>query len=218
MSQLRHFSSLNSDALIIDPLDSIQGIHNRISMLQVVKIKVPLIAKPLMADGSETSHKMYLVFDKEGIDKLETRVIIMQEFVNHGGVIFKVYVVGDFVKCVKRKSLPDIKEDKLVSLKENSSSRLVDLVSRNKRLTLDVFNKVLCRLKELNDKDASLLGFEDELWTHFCRLPTQYAMDVNAERAEDVIMHKRLLQLAHNPDTRPKLISITPSTKIIPVT
>ncbi|KAJ6743998.1 INOSITOL-TETRAKISPHOSPHATE 1-KINASE [Salix purpurea] len=83
------------------------------------EIKVPLIAKPLMADGSETSHKMYLVFDKEGIDKLETRVIIMQEFVNHGGVIFKVYVVGDFVKCVKRKSLPDIKEDKL-SLKAKS--------------------------------------------------------------------------------------------------
>ncbi|KAB5521723.1 hypothetical protein DKX38_026042 [Salix brachista] len=108
---------------------------------------------------------------------------------------------------------------------ENSSSRSVDLVSRNQRLTLDVFNKVLCGLKELNDKDASLLGFEDELLTHFCRLPTRYAMDVNAERAEDVIMHKRLLQLAHNPDTRPKLISITPSTsshqakaKIIPVT
>ncbi|KAF9661322.1 hypothetical protein SADUNF_Sadunf19G0056100 [Salix dunnii] len=152
MSQLLHFSSLNPDALIIDPLDSIERIHNRVSMLHAVsnlqvserkqvldvprqqvffdsetmmknsddliqKLGFPLIAKPLMADGSETSHKMYLVFDKEGIDKLETQGIIMQEFVNHGGVIFKVYVVGDFVKCVKRKSLPDIKEDKLVSLK-----------------------------------------------------------------------------------------------------
>ena len=59
----------------------------------------------------------------------------------------------------------------------------------------------------------------------FCRLPTRYAMDVNEERADDVIMHKRLLQLAHNPDTLSKLISITASTsshqakaKIIPVT
>lgn len=83
----------------------------------IKKLGFPLIAKPLMADGSETSHKMYLVFDKEGLDKLESRMIIMQEFVNHGGVIFKVYVVGDFVKCVKRKSLPDIKEDRLVTLK-----------------------------------------------------------------------------------------------------
>ena len=83
----------------------------------IKKLGFPLIAKSLMADGSETSHKMYLVFYKEGLDKLESRMIIMQEFVSHGGVIFKVYVVGDFVKCVKRKSLPDIKEDKLVTLK-----------------------------------------------------------------------------------------------------
>ncbi|KAJ6858581.1 hypothetical protein NC652_041004 [Populus alba x Populus x berolinensis] len=121
MSQLLHFSSLNPDAPIIDPLDSIQRLHDRILMLQVVKTMMknsddlikklgfPLIAKPLMADGSETSHKMYLVFDKEGLDKLESRMIIMQEFVNHGGVIFKVYVV--------EKSLPDIKEGKLVTLK-----------------------------------------------------------------------------------------------------
>lgn len=37
--------------------------------------------------------------------------IVLQEFVNHGGVIFKVYVVGDYVQCVKRRSLPDISED-----------------------------------------------------------------------------------------------------------
>ncbi|KAH8485142.1 hypothetical protein H0E87_026789, partial [Populus deltoides] len=36
MSQLLHFSSLNPDAPIIDPLDSIQRLHDPISMLQVV--------------------------------------------------------------------------------------------------------------------------------------------------------------------------------------
>ncbi|KAL0313759.1 UNVERIFIED_CONTAM: Inositol-tetrakisphosphate 1-kinase [Sesamum calycinum] len=35
------------------------------------------------------------------------------EFVNHGGVVFKVYVAGRHVQCVKRKSLPDISEEKL---------------------------------------------------------------------------------------------------------
>jgi serine/threonine-protein kinase TNNI3K len=30
-------------------------------------------------------------------------------------------------------------------------------------------------------------------------------MDVNAERAQDVIMHKRLLQMARNPATRPAI-------------
>ncbi|KAG6774776.1 hypothetical protein POTOM_022145 [Populus tomentosa] len=88
---------------------------------------------------------------------------------------------------------------------ESCSSRAVDFVPRNQRQKLDVFNEVFCRLKESNNEEASLLGFEDELWDHFCRLPPRYAMDVNAERAEDVIMHKRLLQMAHNPATRPAI-------------
>ncbi|KAI3501559.1 hypothetical protein L1887_29432 [Cichorium endivia] len=78
-------------------------------------LKFPVIAKPLVADGSMKSHKMCLVFSREGLDKLKPPTVL-QEFVNHGGVIFKVYVVGEFVKCVKRKSLADITEEKLGSL------------------------------------------------------------------------------------------------------
>ncbi|KAJ6708672.1 SERINE/THREONINE-PROTEIN KINASE TNNI3K-RELATED [Salix koriyanagi] len=88
---------------------------------------------------------------------------------------------------------------------ESCSSRAVDFVPRNQRQKLDVFNDVLFRLIESNDKEATRPGFEDELWTHFCRLPTRYAMDVNAERAQDVTMHKRLLQMARNPATRPAI-------------
>ncbi|KAJ0964363.1 hypothetical protein J5N97_029485 [Dioscorea zingiberensis] len=73
-------------------------------------LKFPVIAKPLVADGSAKSHKMSLVFHPEGLLLLKPP-IVLQEFVNHGGVIFKVYVVGDFVKCVKRKSLPDVSEE-----------------------------------------------------------------------------------------------------------
>ncbi|XP_015575658.1 serine/threonine-protein kinase STY46 isoform X3 [Ricinus communis] len=91
---------------------------------------------------------------------------------------------------------------------ESCSSRAVDFVpsqSRKQRQTVDVYNEVLCRLKDSNDEATKLPGFEDELWTHFHRLPTRYAMDVNAERAQDVLMHKRLLQLAHDPSTRPAI-------------
>lgn len=34
-------------------------------------------------------------------------------------------------------------------------------------------------------------------------LECRYALDVNAERAEDVLMHKRLLKLAEDPANRP---------------
>ncbi|URD87310.1 Inositol-tetrakisphosphate 1-kinase [Musa troglodytarum] len=75
-------------------------------------LRFPIIAKPLVADGSAKSHKMSLVFHRDALLKLKPP-LVLQEFVNHGGVIFKVYVVGDYVQCVKRKSLPDVSEEKL---------------------------------------------------------------------------------------------------------
>ncbi|KAG2335225.1 hypothetical protein Bca4012_016586 [Brassica carinata] len=76
------------------------------------ELEFPVIAKPLDADGSAVSHKMFLIYDQEGM-KILKAPIVLQEFVNHGGVIFKVYVVGAYVKCVKRRSLPDISEEKI---------------------------------------------------------------------------------------------------------
>ncbi|CAN6288676.1 unnamed protein product [Urochloa humidicola] len=70
-------------------------------------LRFPLIAKPLVADGTAKSHKMSLVYHREGLTKLRPP-LVLQEFVNHGGVIFKVYVVGGHVTCVKRRSLPDV--------------------------------------------------------------------------------------------------------------
>ncbi|KAD4178486.1 hypothetical protein R6Q59_022082 [Mikania micrantha] len=92
-------------------------------------LKFPVIAKPLVADGSAKSHKMLLIFSNEGFDKLKSPTVV-QEFVNHGGVIFKVYVVGKYVKCVKRKSLPDIAEEKLDGLRGSLSfSQVSNLTS-----------------------------------------------------------------------------------------
>ncbi|CAI0382322.1 unnamed protein product [Linum tenue] len=91
---------------------------------------------------------------------------------------------------------------------ESCSSRAVDFVpavSRNQRQKVAVYNEVLRRLTNSNDEESGLPGFEDELWNHFLRLPTRYALEVNAERAQDVLMHKRLLQMAHDPATRPAI-------------
>ncbi|PON60619.1 Phosphorylase kinase, gamma catalytic subunit [Parasponia andersonii] len=91
---------------------------------------------------------------------------------------------------------------------ESRNSRAVDLSStqnRQHRQKVHIYNKVLRRLVDLNLADPMIPGFEDELWTHFYRLPTGYALDVNMERAQDVLMHKRLLQLAYDPATRPAM-------------
>ncbi|KAL5973884.1 Inositol-tetrakisphosphate 1-kinase 5 [Asimina triloba] len=152
-SQLRSYAIRNPTVAIVDPVDAIERLHNRVSMLQVVAelrmqhggdgdddsfrgatfgtpaqvtvhdagalegdvaagLQFPVIAKPLIADGSAKSHRMALVFNRSGLLALRPP-LVLQEFVNHGGVVFKVYVVGDFVQCVKRRSLPDVSEEKL---------------------------------------------------------------------------------------------------------
>ncbi|KAF7809484.1 inositol-tetrakisphosphate 1-kinase 1-like [Senna tora] len=95
-------------------------------------LKFPVIAKPLVADGSAKSHKMALVFNHVGLNKLKPP-IVLQEFVNHGGVIFKVFVVGKYVKCVKRKSLPDV-EDKLEFSEDLLSFSQISNLATNERI------------------------------------------------------------------------------------
>ncbi|KAM3381577.1 inositol-tetrakisphosphate 1-kinase 1-like [Capsicum galapagoense] len=140
--QLEEFSILYPTTIIVDPIESIEKLHNRVSMLDAVSqlkiqnvniplqafvdsneslqdavaanqgMKFPLIAKALLANATADAHQMFLALNKEGLNGIKPP-IILQEFVNHGGIIFKVYVAGDHVKCVKRKSLPDINEEKL---------------------------------------------------------------------------------------------------------
>ncbi|KAK8585214.1 hypothetical protein V6N13_139149 [Hibiscus sabdariffa] len=91
---------------------------------------------------------------------------------------------------------------------ESCSSRAVDFAPtqrREQRQKIEVYNGVLCRLRDLNIEESTFPAFEDELWAHFSRLPTRYAFDVNVERAEDVLMHKRLLSKALNPASRPAI-------------
>ncbi|MED6106003.1 hypothetical protein PIB30_000789 [Stylosanthes scabra] len=147
--QLRHFSLHNPSIPIIDPPDSVDRLHHRVTMLDSVaklsllndavsvsipkqavandeitavegldslNLRFPVIAKPLEADGSASSHNLCMVFDREGLKSLNYPVVV-QEFVNHGGAVFKIYVAGRHVTCVRRKSLADITDEEMKNLK-----------------------------------------------------------------------------------------------------
>ncbi|CAN4107315.1 unnamed protein product [Withania somnifera] len=102
---------------------------------------------------------------------------------------------------------------------ESCVSRVVDSATSSGRYhskKLEVYFEVLWRLKQQSDNHEALQpAFDDELWAHFNRLPTRYALDVNVERAEDVLTHKRLLHLAHDPANRPafevRLVQVAPA-------
>ncbi|KMZ56035.1 Inositol-tetrakisphosphate 1-kinase [Zostera marina] len=71
------------------------------------ELNLPLVAKPLVSDGSVKSHQLSLAYNLYALSKLEPP-LVLQEFVNHGGVLFKVFIVGDAIKVVRRFSLPDV--------------------------------------------------------------------------------------------------------------
>ncbi|TKY70282.1 Serine/threonine-protein kinase HT1 [Spatholobus suberectus] len=77
---------------------------------------------------------------------------------------------------------------------------------RHHRQKLEAYNEVLRRIQESDCEEAHVPGFDDQLWLHFNRLPARYALDVNVERAEDVLAHKKLLKLAEDPASRPAFL------------
>ncbi|KAK1264356.1 Serine/threonine-protein kinase HT1 [Acorus gramineus] len=68
----------------------------------------------------------------------------------------------------------------------------------------DVKNEVYNRLVE-DGRDEAVWepGFRDLIEAHFARLPPRYAVDVDMERAEDVLLHQRILAEARDPEKRP---------------
>ncbi|CAG7885934.1 unnamed protein product [Brassica rapa] len=101
----------------------------------------------------------------------------------------------------------------MVVVMESCGSRVLPMMSqagmeRRERMKVEVFEEVILRLRQSDNIDTDLPGFVDDLWAHFNRLPARYALDVNVERAEDVVMHQRLLLSALDPHNRRPAIQV----------
>ncbi|XP_013627222.1 PREDICTED: inositol-tetrakisphosphate 1-kinase 2-like isoform X2 [Brassica oleracea var. oleracea] len=107
---IEDYQKKHQEVTVLDPPGAIQRIHNRQSMLQGLadlNLSDCSVAKPLWIDGTAKSHQLFLAYDRRSLAELDPP-LVLQEFVNHGGVMFKVFVVGDTIKVVRRFSLPNI--------------------------------------------------------------------------------------------------------------
>ncbi|EPS59391.1 hypothetical protein M569_15417 [Genlisea aurea] len=135
---LEEYRCVHPEVTVLDPPSAIQQLHSRQYMLRdvanlnlsepcgkvgvpkqlvIIKrdpfsipdgvkkagLKLPLVAKPLIAK----SHDLSIAYDEFALQKLEPP-LLLQEFINHGGILFKVFVVGEAVKVLRRFSLPDV--------------------------------------------------------------------------------------------------------------
>ncbi|XP_009631994.1 serine/threonine-protein kinase STY46-like [Nicotiana tomentosiformis] len=72
-------------------------------------------------------------------------------------------------------------------------------------LLYDIKNDVYNRLVQSGNAEAvtnpELL--REQLDSHFARLPASYGLDINMDRAEDVLLHQKILVRAKDPDNQP---------------
>uniref|UniRef100_A0A1D1XY98 [Protein-PII] uridylyltransferase n=1 Tax=Anthurium amnicola TaxID=1678845 RepID=A0A1D1XY98_9ARAE len=68
----------------------------------------------------------------------------------------------------------------------------------------DIRNDIYYKLMEDGNEDAvSNPDFKRQLDAHFNRLPYSYLLDVNVDKAEDVVLHQKILAKARDPGKRP---------------
>lgn len=70
-------------------------------------LRLPIVCKPLLACGPPRSHELVVALRLSALADVPLPALL-QEYVPHGGRIFKVYCVGEHVHCEERPSLPDL--------------------------------------------------------------------------------------------------------------
>lgn len=76
--------------------------------LRSAQLSYPLIAKPLQAAGTKTSHYMTVLLNESSLEHIDTSSCLLQEYANHNAVLYKVYVLGKNVHVYQRPSLPNL--------------------------------------------------------------------------------------------------------------
>lgn len=79
----------------------------------------PAMVKTLQASGAYSAHDMAVVWSKEDIDQFSYPLYV-QEYINHDGTIFKIYVLGKDHFNVTRVSLPNFPLDYQAPMRFNS--------------------------------------------------------------------------------------------------
>jgi inositol-1,3,4-trisphosphate 5/6-kinase/inositol-tetrakisphosphate 1-kinase len=98
-------SDINGTFPIHNPLHKLFSVETK--QFDLDSLHFPLICKVNQAGGHERAHKMGIVFEEKGIHEFSTP-IVAQEFFNHDGVLWKVFVVGNSFTAVKKKSIPNL--------------------------------------------------------------------------------------------------------------
>ena len=103
-----HTSSVRIQAPVQVEILEQMPVEQALAELKAAGLQPPLLVKPLWTDGREGSHGLAVVHDMASMRKLlQGEVspdlkppIVVQEFVEHGGVLYKVSIVHPVVETL----------------------------------------------------------------------------------------------------------------------
>lgn len=137
----------------------------------------PLLAKPQLACGLPSAHKLALVFSLKGLreaDSLPPPPLLLQRFVDHAGILHKAYVIGDEVSSRSGFRRGHVGTTWVVPwLANRANSQTAHLAARSSRL----LSSASCYAEPLGPLDPTRAsGFGPSVlgaWVAGCLLPAR---------------------------------------------
>ncbi|XP_066989477.1 inositol-tetrakisphosphate 1-kinase-like isoform X3 [Macrobrachium rosenbergii] len=139
-------------------------------LLKEANVTFPVVCKPLTAGGGKEAHEMDVVFNQNGISDCAVPCVA-QSFINHGAVLYKLFVLGPVWFVVVRPSLKNFYAGERETVhfnshhvsKADSQSPLNQLDPVDKAEDLPkadpaVFNRIVSLVREALNMD--LLGID----------------------------------------------------------
>lgn len=76
-------------------------------------VAFPMIVKPLTAAGTKASHALTVILQSDDSSTVQAILqekvpCLCQEYCNHNAILYKVYVLGEFISVHARRSLPNL--------------------------------------------------------------------------------------------------------------
>lgn len=159
-------------------------------------LRFPLICKPVSACGPRSAHQMAIaptLASLEGLLSDPANEFVLQEFINHSGVIYKAYSMGVVSLCEIRESIPDMPldahGDTLIHFNSRDSIQLNlfptsshESASNSTKRRMDsllpdtVVDLISTRLRQM--LQLSLFGF-DLIISVAAETPRIYIVDIN---------------------------------------
>jgi len=131
-------------------------------VLAAAWVKFPVVCKTIQACGSKAAHEMGIVFSEKKLHSFSVPFMV-QEYINHNAVIFKVFVIGEFVDVVQRASLRNVALEESDTLFFDSQQPLPSaLLAPATETKLEVPTKTIHAMADFIRKKLglSLFGFD----------------------------------------------------------